>query len=39
MVEYELLLILIAIACIALLIIIGETVKDTFYRIGNEVPS
>ena len=39
MVEYELLILLVAVACIVLIIFLGETIRDTFVRIGVEIPS
>jgi Flp pilus assembly pilin Flp len=38
MVEYEILMLLIAVACIALLVIVGQYVSDTFFGIGSQVP-
>ncbi len=39
LVEYEMLLLLIAIACIALIMTLGETINNTFLHITGEFPS
>ncbi len=39
MVEYEMLILLIAIVCIALLVIMGNTIRDAFYHVTGEIHS
>jgi Flp pilus assembly pilin Flp len=39
LVEYEMIILLVAIACIALLVVLGEYIRDTFFYVTNEIRS
>ena len=39
LVEYEMLILLVAIACIVLIVTMGETIRDAFYHITSEIHS